>query len=221
MTIKLVPGGPRSVLLIAQAYAEEGLACPDIDEDVEPSVLLYPRSFVEAVSAMPREKIHDYCFMGGLHRPETYAHRAWIETFARERFTDRSYYLITDAPPAHESLGSFDRSTIEEDVFVPKEVPFGERAFFHEHYFRVLRASEMTLCPAGDRPWSMRFSEAILCRSIPIVSDRAHTGRNERERSLAYHVYEIGDDHVYDPELAEANYQTFIRHQTLMATDGG
>ncbi|MEQ1786440.1 MAG: exostosin family protein [Acidimicrobiales bacterium] len=216
MTVILEPGGPRSALLIEQAYAEEARECPDINEHHTPIRLLFPRSFVEAVDTMSGTKVYDYCFVGGLYRPETFDHRAWILDFAARRFTDRSYLLLTDREPAHERLGAFDRTHVDRDVFVPKEVPPAERARFHAHYFQVMRSSQFTLCPAGDRPWSQRFFEAIMCRSIPIVSDPDHVGRNELERQIGYHVYRCDDDHVYDEDLVEENRRLFLRHQTLI-----
>lgn len=215
--IVYVDAGPRSLFLIDQAYEEEAIECPAIDERVAPTTLLYPRSFVDAVNAMPGDKRHDYCFLGSLYRDETFKYRDWILHFAKERFTDRSYLLLSEAPPEHVRLGSFDHTGETEAVFVPKEAPWGrERAFFNPLYFEALRRSEFTLCPAGDRPWSMRFFEAIMCRSIPIVSDLRHVGRNESERSIGYHVYLREDEHVVNPALAEENYRLFLRHQTLV-----
>jgi hypothetical protein len=175
---------------------------------------------VERVEAMPSEKRHDYCFIGGLYRPETFANRSWILDFARRRFTDRSYLLLTDGASGHQPLGAYDRTAVETDVFVPKQQPWGDRAHFHEHYFRVLRSSEFTLCPAGDLPWSMRFFEAIMCRSLPVVSDLEHVGRNAVERAIGYHVLLAGDDHVYDEAAAEHNHRLFVEHQTLLAQRG-
>jgi len=212
----VLSAGPRSALLVRQAYEEEGLKCPDIDERQAHIKLLYPRSFVDAVSKMPGDKVHDYCFIGGLYRPETYRNRKWIIDFARQRFTDRSYLLLTDGEAEHTRLGPFDHTRIERDVFVPKQVPPRDRAFFHDHFFRTLRSSQFTLCPAGDAPWSMRFFEAIMCRSIPIVSDIEHVGRNELERSIGYRMYLREDDHVYDEDLVEENFDAFLRHQTLI-----
>jgi hypothetical protein len=216
--IVLQPGGPRSEQLIRAAYREEGLACPAIDERVQPTALLYPRSFVERVDAMPGEKVHDFCFIGGLYRAETYANRAWILDFARRRFTARSYLLLTDGRGTHEPLGAYDHTNVEPDVFVPKDQPWAARDLFHEHYFRILRSSEFTLCPAGDLPWSMRFFEAIMCRSIPIVSDLEHAGRNAVERSIGYQVHFPDQEHVYDEVVAEENLRRFLRHQTLIGS---
>jgi Exostosin family len=217
--IVLTAGGPRSILLIIQAYKEEGIECPDIDERQAPTKLLYPRSFVDAVSKMPGDKRHDYCFIGGLYRPDTYQNRKWIINFATQRFNGLSYFLVTDGGAEHPRLGSFDYTNIERDIFVPKQVPRTDRAFFHDHFFRKLRCSKFTLCPAGDAPWSMRFFEAIMCRSIPIVSDLKHVGRNELERSIGYRVYLREEEHIYDEHLVEENFRTFIRHQTLIEGD--
>jgi hypothetical protein len=214
--VKLDMAGPRSVLLVRQAYAEEGLRCPEIDERVAPTVLLYPRSFVDAVSKLSGEKTHDYCFVGGLYRNDTYDNRKWILDYATRRFTDASYFVVTDGEAGHTRLGSFDHTNLDRDVFVPKEVQPANRAFFHEHYFALLRNSKFTLCPAGDLPWSMRFFEAIMCRSIPIVSDREHAGRNDVERSIGYRIYLADEEHVYDEDVVEENFRRFVRHQTLM-----
>ena len=214
-------GGPRSALLIQQAFEEEGLPCPSIDERVAPTALLFPRSFVETVEHMPAHKTHDYSFVGGLFRPDTFPERAWILDFAARRFSDRSYLLLTDAEPDYAPIGPFDHTNMDSDVFVPRDVPSQDRAFFHDHYFRVLRASRFTLCPAGDAPWSMRFFEAIMCRSIPIVSDATHIGRNDRERAIGYHYYRREDDHVYDERIVDENFRTFVREQTLIARPKG
>lgn len=211
----LYPGAPRAVLLMRQAYAEEGRECPTIDERVAKTCLLFPRSYVEAVEAMPPTKVHDYSFMGTLYRPEIFEYRRWILDFARDRFTDRSYLLISE-DEGHERLGSFDHTGDRSKVFVPKEVPFADRAQFNSAYFEVLRRSQFTLCPAGDQPWSMRFFEAIMCRAIPVVSDARHAGRNKVERAIGYHFALRDEEHTYREDLAEENFQRFLEHQTLM-----
>lgn len=214
--VVLEPGGQRPILLLRLAYEEEGLPCPPIDERVAPTTLLFPRSFVDGVNALPGVKTYDYSFMGSLYRPETFEHRAWILDFARRRFTDRSYLLLSDRHEEHVRLGSFDRTGDREEVFVPKEVPWGERAFFNPRYFEVLRRSQFTLCPAGDLPWSLRFFEAIMCRSIPVVSDPMHAGRNDLERSIGYTMCLRDDEHHYDEDVVAENYRLFLHHQTLI-----
>jgi hypothetical protein len=219
MAVDLQPGGPRSVLLYRLAYEEEQRACPDVDERIEPVCLLYPRSWVEAVDAMPGTKDLDYSFLGSLYRPEVYANRAWVLDFARRRFTARSYLQLSESPPDHHNLGLFDHTGESEGVWVPKEVPWPDRVFFNPHYFQILRRSEFALCPAGDAPWSNRFFEAVMCRAIPIVTDRVHAGRHEREREIGYTMLLADDEHRYDPEVAEENRRLFIEHQTLMTSN--
>jgi hypothetical protein len=221
MTIAFLGAGARSELLLRRAFDEEALACPDIDERIAPVRLLYPRSFVVATDAMPGTKIYDYSFIGSLYRPETYEHRAWILDFARQHFTERSYLQISECPPEHTRLGQFDRTGERENVFIPKELPPHKRDFFDAVFYGVLRRSEFTLCPAGDHPWSMRFFEAIMCRSIPIVSDPSHVGRNDLERAIGYRVFLADEEHVYDEEIVEENHRLFIEHQTLIGAPRG
>jgi hypothetical protein len=78
------------------------------------------------------------------------------------------------------------------------------------------------LCPAGDAPWSMRFYESLLCRSIPIVEKIQHTGRNDLEYAIGYKYYLLGDDKmIYRPDWAEENFNKFIRYQTLINDESG
>jgi len=37
------------------------------------------------------------------------------------------------------------------------------------YYFEKMCQSKFILCPAGDEPWSFRFYETLMCKSIPIV----------------------------------------------------
>ena len=141
--------GPRSVFLHKQAYAEEGRPWRNSDERVAPTSLLYPRSWVDSVNQMSGEKKYDYSFIGTLYRPETYPQRSWILDFAKRRFTDRSYFLLSEDSPEHELLGSFDRTGKDVDTFVPKNVPWVERDHFNAAFYRVLRASEVRVVSRG------------------------------------------------------------------------
>jgi hypothetical protein len=208
--------GPRSVLLYQQAYNEELQVCPDVDERREPVRLLYPRSWVEAVDAMSVERDIDYSFMGSLYRPDVYANRAWVLDFARDRFTDRSYLHLSEAPEGHRRLGPYDHTGSAEGVWIPKEVAWSDRAFFNRHFFEVLRRSRFALCPAGDAPWSNRFFEAVMCGAIPIVEDPVHSGRHDHERAIGYRMYLKDEEHHYDPQVVMHNRRLFLEHQTLI-----
>ena len=86
-------------------------------------------------------------------------------------------------------------------------------------YLRDLCASNFTLAPAGDQTWSLRFFEAIMCQSIPIVADAHHSGHNDAERQLGYHFLRASDvlvqsaPPVYNRELAARNLRIFLEHQ--------
>lgn len=212
----VVWAGPRSVALIRMAYEEEGLPVPAMNERIRPVKLLYPRSYVDRIAALDGEKRHTYCFMGALYFDDVYPHRKWIVDFARRHFTPDCYFHVTDDPGKHSPLGPFDHTLTSRDVFVPKHLPRERRAAFHDRYFQVMKASRFTLCPAGDRPWSMRFFEAILSGSIPIVENPQHTGRNDLERGIGYRYYLRDEPHVFRTDWVEQNRTRFLSHQTLI-----
>ena len=77
--------------------------------------------------------------------------------------------------------------------------------------------SKYTLCPAGDAPWSMRFYEAIMSKSIPVLSDNIHAGRNKLEYEIGYNYYLASDKNIeYREDWVEENYNKFIQFQTLI-----
>jgi hypothetical protein len=204
-------------MLIALAYQEEGRSRPDKADGDELFPLIYPRSYVEGVAGLPREKTHDYCFLGAVFSPDVWSRRRWILDFARRRFTKDSILCISDAPAGYAPLGEFDR-TLDRQMrrFNPKKTADSQKAYFDADYFGFMCRSRFTLCPAGDQPWSMRFFESILCRSIPILRRPIHAGRNAVERSIPYRHMLERDVHQYRPELTEANYRLFIERQTLL-----
>lgn len=69
---------------------------------------------------------------------------------------------------------------------------------------------------AGDQPWSIRFYEAILCGSIPIV--KGGRARNAAERRLGYKYYDATktDTFAYREDWARSNIDIFLRHQTYL-----
>ena len=221
---------PRLALLRRKSYLEEGYAADAIPPNAAGrDICLYPRSFVDRVRGLDRSKTIDFNFRGALRiDPVTRDNRKWVEEFASRNFSDRSYFQATDrlskskrlfGRTKFKKLGVFD-FTFERDGFVPKEHRRECRAFFDEEYFSILSRSEFTLCPAGDAPWSMRFFEAILAGSIPIIENRVHSGRNPVERAIGYHfTYADADKFVYDPEWVEHNLSLFIKNQTLLGKD--
>lgn len=211
-----IPPGPRSLVLHRRAWDEEGLPYPEIRMKYLPFALKYPRSFVERVQKMSSRKVYDYCFIGALFRSDTYENRKWIIDFARKRFSVKSYLCITDPPRDYKPLGPYDLSLDKKGVRpIPKDLPPSERAFFDTEYFQIMCQARFTLCPAGDEPWSMRFFESVMCRSVPILERSSHAWRNHLERRIGYRFYRIEDQHEFRSHIVEANYKKFIRHQTL------
>ena len=205
-----ITAGPRSYQLMLMACEEAGLPLPGTSSlwgrlcfyllprrrrhvwlrRREPQILLYPRSYVERIQSLPSKKCHRFNFIGLLFPPDVFPYRKWILDFARRHFDRDSYFCITSLNGCdhYEPLGPYDRTLLnaesEEKRFVPKQTLLRDRTYFDPSYFGVIAQSQFTLCPRGDEPWSMRFFEAIMCRSIPIVEDPAHTGRNALEREL-------------------------------------
>lgn len=90
-----------------------------------------------------------------------------------------------------------------------------KRNYFDTQYFQQLANSKFTLCPAGDNFWSMRFYEALMCKSIPIVHTPEETYRSNAESELDYRYYLSTDAHIYREDWVAHNYELFLRYHTL------
>jgi len=214
--------GLRSRLLNKLAHDEEGLEFNDKRFDSFLNFLLYPRSYLNQVNELPVDKLYDYNFVGSLYQQGTYESRKWIIDFAKNNFTDHSYYCVTDPIKSYQSIGSFDCSLEQLGKrFVPKNTSRDHRrTYFDADFFCIMKLSRFTLCPAGDAPWSMRFFEAIMCGSIPILERPLHSGRNRKERNIGYRYYLTDDQHLFREDWVEENYQRFLLVQTLTTRVG-
>ena len=213
---------PRTILLHNQAYQEEGIPFLSIDDKPQlylPLVAHYPRSYVSRAAELNHSKKYDYNFLGVLFNSAIYEQREWIVDFAQRNFTHDSYYSITDAQQYYQPLGIYDYTL--EDLgkrFVPRDHSLvSEKGFFDDTYFQVMCQSRFTLCPAGDAPWSMRFFESIMCKSIPVLEKPRHSGRNLFERAIGYRFYTLSDQLEYREDWVEENYNKFYDHQTLLS----
>ena len=161
---------PKMRTWYAEAYAEIGVDVRDFDT----RFAIFPMRFFKTIESFDHTKIYDFCFIGSfLIDKETATNRAWIIDFIKKHFSEKSYLQFTDKNTklTHKPMGSFDH-TLKQNGFVPKEVSKAQRNFFDENYYRTMCRSKFTLCPGGDRNWSMRFYEALICKSIPIILDR-------------------------------------------------
>ena len=218
---------PHLIALWYQSFLDEGI--PKNEAPIPNSatqICLYPRSYIERIEYLGFEKEIDFNFRGGFYIDRHTRHnRKWIFKFAQKHFTNRSFFQITDRKAKtikknglrrHKLLGLYDY-TFDRSGFVPKEKPINERMYFDAEYFEVLCLSEFTLCPAGDSPWSMRFYEAILSKSIPIVEKPEHIGRNRLEHAIEYRYYLKNDRNIkYRKNWADDNFEKFMKYQTLI-----
>ena len=186
-------------------------------DSICPSFALYPKRFYKTIAGFDCTKTVDYCFIGGFNiDKKTEDNRKWILGFIANNFTESSYLQFTDKNTKKDYVvkGYFDH-TLKKTGFVPKEHPVEVRNMFDENYFKMMTKSKFTLCPAGDKIWSMRFYEALMCRSIPVVESVNETFRSREESKLDYKYYLTTDRIIYRDDWVENNYRIFLKHHTL------
>ena len=61
----------------------------------------------------------------------------------------------------------------------------------------------------------MRFYEALMCKSIPIVNNKNETFRSKAESELNYKYYLTTEQHVYREDWVEHNHGVFLKYHTL------
>ncbi len=206
---------PKCLMWYREAYEE--LNCWSEERPINYDYALYPKRFYKAVELYSEDKVYDYCFIGGFKTDEkTVKGRVWILDFIKNNMNEKSYLQFTDKKTKHryKPLGDYD-FTLKASGFVPKEHPRNERNKFDENYFRTMKRSKFALCPAGDLNYSMRFYEALMCKSIPIVNSANETFRSEAESELDYKYYLTTDSIQYREDWVEHNYNLFLKYHTL------
>ena len=78
-------------------------------------------------------------------------------------------------------------------------------------YFRKMCQSKFVLCPAGDAPWSFRFYEVLMCKSIPIVESWHHIYRTKEEANINYKYILFQDIQNIENDI---NYDDYINENT-------
>ena len=178
---------------------------------------IYPQRFYKNIDNT-LNKVLDFCFIGTFKiDDETILNRKWIIPFIETYFNNNSYLQFTDknTKKNYISMGDFDY-TLKKTGFVPKEKSIENRNFFDVDYFSTMCKSKFCLCPAGDRIFSMRFYEALMCRAIPIVDNIEETYRSDEESKLDYKFYLTSDkEFIYIEDWAEHNYNLFLKYHTL------
>ena len=189
-----------------------------------PSVALFSNKYYNEINNLDSNKIHDYCLIGSIN--SCFERRKWVIDFAKRYFTSNSIFINTDNNPDWELLGEFDCSNIilgycpkNEENNQSKQVQYRviqENLF----YFKTIRQSTFVLCPGGDSPWSFRFYEVLMSKSIPIVESWHHTDRTKEEASIKYNYIlstkiEDIDDHLAYDDLVDENTRIFEKYHLL------
>lgn len=86
-----------------------------------------------------------------------------------------------------------------------------DKEYFDVNYYQTISQSKFTLCPRGDFNWTYRFLEAIMCKSIPIILNEQEINDFHKQ----FHFFLKTDEHIYSKEIAENNYQIFLKRNTL------
>jgi len=196
-----------------EAHMEMGMSIIKIFDS---NYTIYPKLFYKRIDSMPFTKEIDFCFIGqkNVDRAQQTA-RTWSDKFATERFGPRSYLQYNGEDSNYVKKGEFDYTNVAKG-FIPRDMNDDEFYKFDEHYFTIMKKSKFCLCPAGDAPWSMRFLEAIMCKTIPIVSEKYETWRTYAEEKLDYKFYYAHEsDFVYREDWVAHNYDIFLQYHTF------
>ena len=161
-----------------------------INIDFSPPFAIFSRKYYNEINELNHDKIYDFCFIGSIET--NHKARQWIIDFAKKYFTSNSIFINTDNDPNWVLLGTFDHSN-KNLGFNPKKQPDNQSKHVqyrvieeNKVYFENMCQSKFVLCPAGDAPWSFRFYEVLMCKSIPIVESWHHTYRTPEEANLKY-----------------------------------
>jgi len=157
-----------------------------------PPIAIFSKKYYNEMNELNYEKKYDFCFIGSIN--SNYESRKWCIEFAKKNFTSNSIFVNTDNDLNWELLGDFDYSN-QNLGYCPKLAGYPKNQskqiqyrIIQENlfYFETMRQSNFVLCPAGDAPWSFRFYEILMCKSIPIVESWHHTYRTKEESKLKY-----------------------------------
>lgn len=181
-----------------------------------PPIALFSRHYYNEINNLNHNKIHDFCFIGSIN--SCYNRREWVINFAKQNFTSNSIFINTDNDPQWKILGEFDYSNLNlgycpklQNNNQSKQVQY-RIVKDNLYYFKKMCQSKYTLCPAGDAPWSFRFYEVLMCKTIPIVESWHHTYRTKDESNIKY-KYILFNDIIKDIQT-EIQYNDYVNENT-------
>lgn len=200
-----------------QYHMKEALDENNLDTNAAtwcPPIALFSKKYYNEINELNHNKIYDFCFIGSIN--SNYEARKWVIDFARKHFTLNSIFINTDNNPNWVLLGKFDYSKMKLG-FCPKSQPNCQSKKVQYRvvkenidYFEKMCKSKFVLCPAGDSPWSFRFYEVLMCKSIPIVENWHHTYRTKEEANINYKYI------LYKNIENDINYDNYVNKNTII-----
>jgi hypothetical protein len=196
-----------------EALIEENLN--NINVNWCPPLAIFSKKYYNDINELNHQKIYDYCFIGSID--SCYERRKWVIDFAKKNFTNNSIFINTDNNPNWELLGSFDYSNVKLGFCPKNQLDNQSKKVQYRivkdniYYFEKMCQSKFVLCPGGDAPWSFRFYEVLMCKSIPIVESWHHTYRTKEEAKLKY-KYIINQD--MENIINNINYNDYVNENT-------
>jgi hypothetical protein len=186
-----------------------------------PPIAIFSRKYYNELNEFSHEKKYDFCFIGSIN--SCYYNRIWVIEFAKKYFTSSSIFINTDNEPSWNLLGSYDYSQRNLGYNPKKQHDNQSKQVQYRiikdnlFYFETMCQSKFILCPAGDTPWSFRFYETIMCKSIPIVECREHTYRTIEESEIQYRYLLLTDDitNIKYDDLVNENAILFEKYHLL------
>jgi len=88
------------------------------------------------------------------------------------------------------------------------------------YFYNILSESKFTLCPAGCTPnrktgaliWSYRFTEAIMCKSIPIILREDYIA----DKMEGFKFFFEDEKHYFTKEIVDRNFELFLMKHTFI-----
>lgn len=168
---------------------------------------------VESVMRMDHTKVHNFNFIGRMYTNKKadstgWVHdvarnrRAWVSMFAEEHFREADVFRNIDGDQTAYS--------------------YSTQGGIDEEYYQIMASSNFTLCPSGDAAYSMRFYEAIMAGSIPILNDEDLSAGDAFVaciRGLGYRYLHPYDPLAYQQSWVDENLRLFLSYQTFMFGD--
>jgi len=183
-----------------------------------PPIAIFPRNYYNKIQELNHNKIYDYVFIGSINSSQK--NREWAIEFAINNFTKNSIFINTDDVKWY-SIGEFDL-TNQKKGYCPKNQTDNQSKNVQYRkiednlfYFETMCQAKFCLCPAGDAPWSFRFYEILMCKSIPIVESWHHTYRTVEESTIDYKYYLYNDMKDYDESIIHSNKVIFEKYHLL------